>query len=338
MFVFKSLSFFCFSILLLSGCGASIDSIEAYAPIPLEKSDFMPSKEEIKGAKTKVVLTPIDDENFYLARKANLGQSLFVELEHELSSSGTVEVLDREISKKFENEIRLSELNQDSQMSEVELSAAKYAISGSLSNAQFISRFTQTQRWTDKEGKVHVIPAYYTYTASVDGILKIYSIPSMKVVKTIKFSDSTSRSEDSKFYGHNHQPQDMAGMINKAGRYAIHSTRNEFKNFLAPKGYVMEQRNDGDDIIVQVTIGSADGLETGEDVTLYSVKSTINPFTDEEEIHDVKIASGIISDKITAHRAWIIIKDKTQEIKIGDYVKAYYSNGFGDFFNSLIRY
>lgn len=334
----KSLSFFCFSILLLSGCGANIGSIEAYVPIPLEKSDFMPSKEEIKGAKTKVVLTPIDDKNFRLAQKANLGQSLFVELEHELSSSGTVEVLDREISKKFENEIRLSELDQDSQMSEVELSAAKYAISGSLSNAQFISRFTQALRYQDKEGKVYVIPAYYKYTASVDGILKIYSIPSMKVVKTIKFSESTSRREDSKFYGHNHRPQDTAGMINKAGKYAIHSTRHEFKNFLAPKGYVMEQRNDGDEIIVQVTIGSADGLKTGEEVSLYSVKSTINPLTDEEEIHDVKIASGTISNKITAHRAWIIIEDKIQDIKIGDYIKAYYSNGFGDFLNSFMQY
>ena len=333
----KSSSFIFISLLLFSGCGATIDSIEAFTPIPLEKSAFMPSKEEIKSGKTKVVLTRIDDRNFQLAQQANLGQSLLVELERELSQSGTVEILDRDISRKFENEIRLSELNEDSQMSELELSVAKYAISGSLSNAQFTSRFTQTMRWQDKEGKIHVIPAHYSYTASVSGILKVYAIPSMKILKTIEFSDNTSRREDSRFFGNNHYPSDTSGMINKAGRSAIHSTRHDFKNFLAPKGYIMEQRDDGGTSIVHVSIGSADGLETGEDVEIFTVHSSINPFTDEQEIQSVKIADGIISNKLTEHRAWIIIKDKTQEIKLGDYIKAKYSKEFGDYFNDFTK-
>lgn len=333
----KSISFLFISLLFFSGCGATIDSIEAFTPIPLEKSAFMPSKEEIKSGKTKVVLTRIDDRDFQLARQANLGQSLLVELERELSQSGTVEVLDREISRKFENEIRLSELDEDSQMSELELSVAKYAISGSLSNAQFTSRFTQTLRWYDKEGRVHVIPAHYSYTASVSGILKVYAIPSMKILKTIEFSDNTSRREDSRFLGNNHRPLDVQGMINKAGRSAIHSTRHAFKNFLAPKGYIMEQRDDGSTSIVHVSIGSAYGLETGEDVEIFTVRSTTNPFTDEQEVQSVKIADGIISNKLTEDRAWIIIENKTQEIKIGDYIKATYSKEFADYFNDITK-
>lgn len=324
-------------LLIFGGCGASIDSIEAFAPIPLEKSPFMPTKDEIKSGKTKVVLTPIDDTNFDLAQRANLGQSLYVELERELSASGTVEVLDREIAAKFENEIRLSEMDADSQMSDMELSAAKYAISGSLSNARFSSRFTQTQRWQDKEGKVHVIPAHYTYTASVSGILKIYAIPSMKILKTIEFSDNTSRREDSRFYGNNHYPPDVSGMLNKAGRDAIHATRIVFKNYLAPKGYIMEQRSDGYTEIVKVSIGSADGLESGSEVEIYTVQSTTNPFTDEVETQSVKIANGLVSNKLTPHRAWIVLEDKTQEIKIGDYIKASYSKEFSDYFNDITK-
>lgn len=335
--MFKTLSLLTLTLLILSGCGASIDSIEAFSPIPLEKSPFMPSKEEIKSGKTKIVLTPIDDSNFKLAQQANLGQSLYVELERELSASGTVEILDREIAQKFENEIRLSEMSADSQMSDIELSAAKYAISGSLSNARFSSRFTQTQRWRDKEGKLHIIPAHYTYTASVSGILKIYAIPSMKVLKTIEFSDNTSRREDSRFYGNRHYPFDVSGMLNKAGKDAIHSTRHIFKNYLAPKGYIMEQRSDGDDEIVKVSIGSADGLEKGDEVEIYTIQSTINPFTDEPEIQSVKIADGLVSNKITPHRAWIILENKTQELKIGDYIKASYSKEFSDYFNDAIK-
>ena len=231
----------------------------------------------------------------------------------------------------------MSELDESSQMSDIELSVAKYAISGSLSNAQFTSRFKQIQRWYDKEGKAHVIPAHYTYTASVSGILKVYAIPSMKVLKTIEFSDNTSRREDSRFFGNNHRPADAAGMVNKAGRDAIHSTRHAFKNFLAPKGYIMEQRDDGGTSIVHVSIGSADGLETGEDVEIFTVRSTTNPFTDEQEVRSVKIADGIVSNKLTEHRAWIIIEDKTQDIKVGDYIKAKYSKEFGDYLNDFTK-
>lgn len=333
----RFLSFSATLIIMFSGCGATIDSIEAYAPVPLERSDFMPSKEEIKNGKTKIVLTRINDKNFKLARKSNLGQSLYVELERELGTSGTVEILDRSISKKFENEIRLSELNQNSQMDEVELSAAKYAISGNLSNAKFSSRFTRTSRWTDKEGKVHVIPAHYNYRASVSGILKIYSIPSMKVLKTIEFSDSASRREDSKYYGERHYPSDVSGMINSAGRSAIHSTRHDFKNFLAPKGYIMQHRIDADKGIVQVSIGSLDGLSTGDEVQIYTTQRTINPLTDEEELHDVKIAEGTVSNKLNEHRAWIILEESNRKLKLGDYIKARYSKGFGDYFNDVAK-
>ena len=335
--MFRSLLLFTVTIFIFSGCGASIDSIEAFTPIPLEKSPFMPTKEEIKSGKTKVVLTPINDKNFDLAQRANLGQSLYVELERELSSSGTVEVLDREIAEKFENEIRLSEMDADSQMSDLELSVAKYAISGSLSNARFSSRFTQIRRWRDDEGKLYVIPAHYTYTASVSGILKIYAIPSMKILKTIEFSDNTSRREDSKFFGNNHYPSDVSGMLNKAGRDAIHSTRLVFKNYLAPKGYIMEQRSDGDTEIVKVSIGSADGLKSGGEVEIYTIQSTTNPFTDEVETQSVKIADGLVSNKLTPHRAWIILEEKTQEIKIGDYIKASYSKEFSDYFNDVTK-
>jgi len=335
--MFKQVSLFTLLITLLTGCGASIDSIETYTPIPLERSPFMPTKEELKTGKTKVVLTPIDDRNFKLAQHANLGQSLYIELDKELSTSGTVEVLDRNIAQKFDEEIKLSELGQESRMDEVELNVAKFAISGSLSNVQFISRFTQRQVYTDKKGKQYVTPAHYNYTAAVSGILKVYSIPSMKVLKTIVFSDYVSRREDSRFFGNNHVPLDASGMINRAGRDAIHSTRHAFKNFLAPKGYIMKLRQkDEDEQIVQVSIGSLDGLEVGSEVHIYSTISSENPLTEEIEIETVKIADGIVSDKISEHRAWIIIEEKTRNIKLGDFIKAKYSKSFSDYFENIV--
>lgn len=329
----KYLSLLASVVVMFSGCGTSIGSIDAYTPVPLEKSSFMPSKEELKSGKTKVVLTAINDGDFKLAKEAHLGQSLYIELERELSTSGTAEILDRSIAKKFEKEIRLSEMGSESQMGEEELSVAKYAISGSLSNVQFTSRFVEVSKFVDKKGRVIVIPAHYIYTASVSGILKIYSIPSMKVLKTIEFSDNTMRSEDSKRYEAHHMPSDVSGMINKAGRSAIHATRHEFKNFLAPKGYIMAKRVKDDMNIVQVSIGKLDGLKEGNDVKIFTTVSTVNPLTDEKEIKDIKIADGVVSENVSDHDAWIIVKESTKELKLGDYAKATYSKGFADYLN-----
>jgi hypothetical protein len=127
-------------------------------------------------------------------------------------------------------------------------------------------------------------------------------------------------------------------MINQAGRYAIHSTRHAFKNFLAPKGYIMKLRQqDEDEQIVQVSIGSLDGLQTGSEVHIYSTISSENPLTEEIEIERIKIAEGIVSDKLSEHRAWIIIEEKTRDIKLGDYIKAKYSKGFSDYFNNFVK-
>ena len=333
--MYKQLSFFALALTLLTGCGASIDSIEAYTPIPLEKAPFMPTKEELKTGKTKVVLTPINDKNFKLAQRANLGQSLYIELDKELSMSGTVEVLDRDIAQKFDEEIKLSELGEESKMDEVELKVAKFAISGNLSNVRFISHFVKRSVWTDKNGKQYVNPSYYKYTASVSGVLKVYSIPSMKVLKTVEFSDQVSRSEESRFMGNKHRPSDVSGMINKAGQDAMHSTRHAFKNFLAPKGYIMKLRQRDDEQIVQVNIGSLDGLKTGNEVHIYSTISSENPLTEEIEIETVKIAEGMVSDKLSDHRAWIIIEERTKDIKLGDFIKAKYSKSFSDYFDDL---
>ncbi len=250
---------------------------------------------------------------------------------------GTVEILDRTIADKFEDEIRLSEMSNADATNDIDLTAAKYAISGSLSNAHFASTFIQARRWIDKEGKTHYIPAHYIYKASVSGILKIYAIPSMKILKTIEFSDNVTRSEDSRFYGHQHYPSDVSGMLLTAGASAIHATRHTFKNYLAPKGYIMEQRIHDDERIVQVSIGKADGLVTGNEVDVYTTVSSINPFTDEQEIQSYKIATGIVSDQLSEHRAWIILEDYTQEPKLGDYIKAVYSKQFSDYLNDAGR-
>ena len=325
------------TVLMFGGCGAAIGNLEAYNPVPLQRAEHMPSKEEIKSGKSKIVLFKIDDKGFRAAERANVGQSLYVEVARQLTQSGTVEILDRKIADRLENEIRLAELNQEGTMSDDELSVARFAVAGEISNADFTSRFVQRNVWYDKKGRKHVVPAHYIYTASVSGLIKIYAIPSMRIVKTIEFNDNKSRREHSQFL--QSAQQFDAGLINGAGRDAINAARIDLKNFFAPKGFILSKRSDGKKNLFQVTLGSQHGLRKGNNVNIYSIKSIPNPLTGEDETEEVVIAKGKVSEKLTANRAWIIVEDEnpSNPVHLGDYMKVEYSKGTLDYLNDLGR-
>jgi len=314
--------------LSLSGCGSAIGPIQTFKKVPLQKSSFMPSKEDLDGSKTKIVLTRIDDSSFKLASNANLGESLRIELENELASSGVVEVLDRETAELFDDEIRLTELQDENELSNLDdgtLSLPKYAISGKISNSGFNSTYYKRRCYTNKKGETSCTPSYYSYKASVDGILKIHEIPSMKVVKTIEFGDNFVRNEDSSYYGNSYSRVDTINMLNAAGKKAMYSSRVSLKNFFAQKGYVMEKRLKEDETILKISVGRLDGLSQGNNVNIYSTKESINPLTNEVEKSTFKVAEGMVSDKLFEHRAWIIITDTFNKVKLGDYVKVRYA-------------
>jgi len=337
----KFIFFFYLSILFFfSGCGTAIDNLGVFQPEPIQRAELMPSQKALKGEKLKVVVMAVEDANFDLAKRANLGKALTRMIETEIGRDKAVDILDRSVSERFEEELKLTELNGEDNEDNMLLASADYAVVGELKNASFNSRFIARSSWTDKKGKTYVTPAHYIYEAAVDGQIKFFELPSMKLKKIISFSDTESRSEDSRFLG-NRVRVDQ-GMLNRAGSNAIRSARIELKNFLAPKGYLIDARTYDGDHIIKISLGLNNGLKEGDLIEITTKKRVTNQLTEESNVESYLVAYATVSNKIQERTAWAQLDEVLdgEEIRLGDEVKVVYSKSFFDYVHdakSLIR-
>lgn len=327
----KSITSVAIIALIFSGCGSNIGPIPSFEKVHLQKSSFMPSKEEVENPKIKIILSNIDNSSFNLAIDSNLGNSLSINIESELS--GVVEVIDRNIAQKFDDEIRLNELqNESNNIDDGSLDLPEYAISGKISNSGIRKNYYSKSCSYNKDGSVNYCkPAFYSFKASVHGILKIHKVPSMKLLKTIRFGGTQSKTklvQGNSFYAPRLSSSEINHLINKAGENAIHSSRVSLKNFFSPKGYIMEKRINEDDTIFKITLGSFNGLSQGSKVIIYNITKSINPLTNKIEKSTVKVAEGMVSNKIYKHQAWIILTEGYSKVKLGDFVKVIYKKTF----------
>jgi|GEM_PF-1084927 len=319
-------------LMIFTGCGTAIENLSAFKPDNMQRAELMPSQKALAGEKFKVVIMSVEDKDFKVAKDANLGQALRRMLESEIGIDQSIEILDRAATQKFEEEIKLGEMNGVEGES-ILLDSANYAVVGELKNASFTSRFIERSSWVDKKGYRHVIPAHYIYTADVDGQIKIYELPSMKIKKIIAFSDNKQRSEDSKFLG-NRIVVDH-GLLNKAGEDAIHTARIELKNFLAPKGYVIGGRSLDGARIIQISLGYENGVKEGDSVQIKTKKITINQLTEATSVEEYVVGEATVSDKIQKKTAWAHLDKELpgEMVHLGDEVKIIYTKDFMDYVN-----
>lgn len=182
-------------ICFLFACAPSIKDISVYKHVHLEIPKDMPTSGEIN--KYKIAVLSADERGHELAKKAKLGDTIGTEIERILSEMGTVELVNRETSKKLADEF----LNFSD--SGVEPNAdfkglAPYVIFSKITKAALHHKFSEASQWTDEKGKVHKSPPKFQYTANVAANIKIYQMPDMKTIKVINFENNASRSEDTR--------------------------------------------------------------------------------------------------------------------------------------------
>ncbi len=312
-------------VLFFSGCSSTIGNLQEYAPSPLRKTEFMPSKEELQQAKIKVLLVRVDNGRSEVAQRADLAQILHTSLMSMLSSDGSVELIDRSVDARLDEEIKLHEFSRESPASKSVLRLASYAVKSEIAGATFASRYIKARVWYDKKGKVHRTPAYFVYSARVDGVLSVYEIPSMKLVKSFEFHGSSSYTKESRY-----RQRFNAELVQQAGRNAMSSVQTKLQRFFAPKGYILYKRVREDETIYEVTLGQSDGLREGDTVTIYRKERFHNPISNEEQVREIVIASGSVSEIVHPHSAWIILDEvhAGYDIRLGDYIKKRYSSWY----------
>ncbi len=304
------------SLMLFTGCGSSIN-LAQYSPTNAPKAEFMPTKAQLQGKKPNVIVMDADNNGIPLAQQAKAGTAIGTKINGSLAESKEVNIVNRLKRTNLEDEVKRAELAKT-----LGKSGVNYVVTGKISNATYNWTFHEEQTWTDKKGRVHVTPPSITYEACVDGNIKVYSLPNLKDVKTIPIEACVHDSEDAR------SPSDARksnpSLVREAAMEAAGDATYPLKNFFAPKGYIEDIRRDSDgDLIAEVTIGTNDGLKTGQSVKIYTIKSITNKLSDTTQKETLEIGDGTVSDQLGPDYAWIIIKDlkNGETLHIGDYIK-----------------
>jgi hypothetical protein len=334
-------SIFIFLILVISSCSAKISNFNSYLPQTFPRTSFMPSPEEAQGRSPKVVVFELDNGKNEVAKQADLGNSITVAVENVLTQNRLAELIDRSAAKKLKKEIALAEMNKTGSYEGPEI--ANYAVSGAIGNAGFTKKYSSGMVLPNSTGGLTRIPPSFKYIADVSGNIKIYELPSMKVIENISFSGRKTKTEQVKtdnnisiggiieFGGQKAEGLNRDdGLVRNAGIDAIDNISFAIKNFFAKKGFVLAKRVLKDKAIFQISVGSSSGVKAGDKFEVIGKYENFNVLTGKTEIERRVIASGKVADHINPKSAWVLIDDEesVNAIRLGDVVHFRYSRSF----------
>ncbi|SFV70177.1 hypothetical protein MNB_SV-13-516 [hydrothermal vent metagenome] len=300
-----------------TGCmGGNAIKLGEYKKTTLQKAQYAPSVEKMKTqSRAKVIIQDIDNNSIPTAEKAKLGKSMASNINKELSENKNVRILKRVSSATdIKEEIKAAEIGKGVGG---DVGQADYLLTGKISNSTYSNEFKEATKYTDKEGKTHYTPPKINYEACVQGTLKVFALPSLKEVESGSFDECSSSSEEAR------SPSDAkpsnGTLEREAGTEAMDSVAYKLKSFFTPKAYITAMKKNGDDTIIQVSVGKKQGAKEGDEVQIFKM-------TDDGA---VQIGTGEISNKITDHKSWVTVSDieDGEKIKKGDYIKIIYKEG-----------
>ncbi len=339
----RAILFAC-AALVLGGCSnLDIKDIDAWADVDIERSEFAPDKAQLAAAagKPKVVVDKFVEPDDNLVRKlaslANLSSVMAGSAEDYLTQAG-VEVVGRNEAQTLLNEVRLAETKGRAGQYQGP-QVVQYAIVGRVDGVDTSSKFQEAYCVDTKEGR-QCYPPKCTYKADVTGRIRIYTVPQLRVVKSIKIQDDATKIEDTRSSNTctNRGATGYTALIRDAGEQAVKGSRIEFQNFFAPKGYISDMRTKENQYIVKITIGKNRGIDKGSLIEIFTKKLEEDELTGETIEEDRKIASGKVTSEIRQSYAWVLLDkpERAARIKIGDFVKLTFKKGAFEIFTDVL--
>lgn len=313
-------------LILVSGCSTGIDNFDKYVPAPLVESKFLPSKEEVQQKLPIVAVfdfTTFDDS----ALKAGAADLTQAALKEVVLSDKMAELYNGENPEELRNEVRLAEVSGKPFTG---FKTVDYAIDGSIAKVTFTSE-NREKFGSDNKDIKHTV---YDYKATVEGEIKVYEVPSLKMIARLPFRGEALQ-EEGREYQNLWRMRKLTGdkafeqnLLREAIKNSFSDNREKIKTFFSRNGFIMEKRVYEGDAIFLITLGKGDGLKAGDKVEVFDLHMEYNSLTGEKEIFSQILTNGIISNKIEEGRSWITITDKenADKIKLGTPVKFTYNH------------
>lgn len=322
------------SCVVAFGCLPKIKHFDKYQKAEMPKTDIMPTEDQLKKSIPSVVVLALDDEADS-SKKANLGLYLSNSIQDALVSAKLVSIVSRDKAGKLSEEIKLAEMSSSKSISIP--TNANYAITGSVTLTDLSS--TMVSQSSDNGGGALGIIAsqinkkyYYLYTANVSSNIKVYELPSLKLISSSTFDGEAKRQDQAKVDGNiiNKKIEDAktydASLFKEAAKNAITKNISTLKDVFARTGYVVEKRTFDGKIIFKITLGKNDGIKHGDNVTVFQSAIVKDELTNRTNVDVVQLGIARISDIISSEYSWIVIDAEiANKVKLGDAVKIYYT-------------
>ncbi|RDV24761.1 hypothetical protein DXV75_11820 [Alteromonas aestuariivivens] len=289
--------------------------------VEMAKAEIMPAASEMSGKRTKVVVLPVrvsDASEYEIGAK----REITAMLENGLLGAGA-DIVDRSLTGKLAEEIIAYEAT--GQFSDAGLDVADIVILPSISNVQVDSDYSPPSTYTD-DGKTKTIPARCRFEGKVSGNIRVYSLPELKLVEGVPLNGSTSDYEETRRSNCPISQSQASMLAAKATKDGVSDMLHKVKKHLSQTGYVREYRNRGDDHLVFISMGSAQGLKPGQKIQFAHKFRFHDEYTNTTTItlapYDF---SGIVSDYIQAGSAWVIVEPEAlNQLKQGDIAKTHF--------------
>lgn len=313
----------------LAGCMAtnivdnSVDLITNPSYIvPLAKSDHMPSKEELAGRRSRVVVLPVK-----FSGDASFQTSAIKEISALIENGllqAPVEIVDRNLASKLGDEILAHEMT--GRYAGGDLNVADIAIMAVVNNVSIGGAFTGTTTYTD-DGTTKYIPSYCTYTAKLTGNVRVYQMPDLSILDTFPLEGMQSSNQNSNDSNCRVSTAQSAGVATMASTIAVDNVLHNIQNMFSGSAYVVEYRKRLEEHYVLVSMGSNQSIKPGMKVQFYRKVEITSPMTGEKTISELPydFSGTVLEGLVEAGSAWVRVPEEAEtQIRMGDIAKVHF--------------
>ncbi len=316
---------------VLAGCATTkIDDPNTWTPVRIDKAQFMPADELLTdpnaiNRRTRVIVMQARDSASY--RGAGLDTHASSGLESLLGSQGGVEVVDRSVGDRLDNELKLIEVRGTASNGYSGPAVADFAVTVQLGPSSFNSRYAQAVTIPQKDKPPLVVtPAGFVNSAKAAMTVRLYELPSLRVVMQEGVEGDVSQA------GQPFQLNNAQGLnlVRDAITDAISDVKGKLLTELSPRGYIVDRRSKDKKSIFRALISRQTGAKQGDVVEVFNVRQNVIEIGSvrRTSFEEVKVATGRVTNSVNNDFSWIIIEDEKQAaaVKQGDVVRVRHGN------------
>lgn len=295
--------------------------------VDLVKADVQPSRTELEGTRAKVIVLPIQNESG-LQFESGAARALVAKIDSGLNEVG-VESLDRSLANSLSQEIIAYE--QTGKFSGSGINLAGFAILPTITNVNVGGTFVPATSYT-KDGQTNYTPAACKYTGQMSGSVKVYKLPELSIVDAININGDASQSTGVTSGNCPVNNLTATSMVSSAAQNGIFKALPGVQKHFIQAAYVLAYRKREAEHIVQISMGSNQGLKEGQEIEFIRQQKSTHPVTGKVTIMQIPYEfTGKVTQINEGDLAWVKVDEAAEgQLQFGDMARQKFEVGFFD--------